>query len=292
MHKERVWDERMLEDLRLQGYSERTCMSYLRNVAKLENYFGFAPEELSDEQLRAFFVHVKQDLRYSRSTSTQLICAIKFFYEKTLKKPWPQEVLLVRPPREHKLPVVLSADEVRRILKGVEQPHHRVCLKLIYACGLRLGEALRLQIGDIDTGNAQLHVRLGKGGRDRYVPLAPRTIAMLRWFWKSHRNATWLFPAPGQGGQGMSSACEPMSRTTLQRAFRLALRDSGLKKAAHIHTLRHSWATHLLEAGVDLRHIQTWLGHASPKTTALYTHLTQLARRRAIERLQGIVEDL
>ena len=163
--------------------------------------------------------------------------------------------------------------EVRKILAQVKALDHRVALTTIYSCGLRLGEALKLEVGDIDSQRMFLHIRGGKGNRDRFVPLPQRTLELLRELWRSHRHPRLLFPAKGHSGLGAATATEPMCRTTLQRAFRLALRASGVKKDAHIHTLRHSFATHLLEGGADLRAVQEMLGHADISTTQIYTHV-------------------
>lgn len=228
----------------------------------------------------------------ARQTSTQAICAIKVFWEKTLQRVWPHELQLARANPQFKLPVVLSAVEVRRVLVAVPALDHRVCLSTIYSCGLRLGEGLRLQVPDIDSGRRLLHIRAGKGNQDRYVPLPQRTLLLLREQWKSHRHPVLLFPAKGHSGLGARTATEPTSRTTLQRAFRLALLASGIKKAAHIHTLRHSYATHLLEQGENLRQIQVNLGHKSPVVTAVYTHLTSLCQTQHQKRLDEFMGNL
>lgn len=228
----------------------------------------------------------------ARQTSTQAICAIKVFWEKTLQRVWPHELQLARANPQFKLPVVLSAVEVRRVLVAVPALDHRVCLSTIYSCGLRLGEGLRLQVADIDSERMLLHIRAGKGNQDRYVPLPQRTLLLLREQWKSHRHPVLLFPAKGHSGLGARTATEPTSRTTLQRAFRLALLASGIKKAAHIHTLRHSYATHLLEQGENLRQIQVNLGHKSPVVTAVYTHLTSLCQTQHQKRLDEFMGNL
>jgi integrase len=178
------------------------------------------------------------------------------------------------------------------VLTAVSALDHRVCLSTIYSCGLRLGEGLRLEVRDVDWQRMLLHIRAGKGNQDRYVPLPGRTLLLLREQWKSHRHPTLLFPAKGHGGRGARTATEPLCRTTLQRAFRLALRASGVRKAAHIHTLRHSYATHLLEQGENLRQIQVNLGHRSPVVTALYTHLTSLCKTQHQKRLDQFMADL
>ena len=230
--------------------------------------------------------------KVARPTSTQVICAFKLFWEKTLQRVWPHELELARANPQFKLPVVLSAAEVRRVLAAVAAPDHRVCLILIYSCGLRLGEGLRLQVRDIDAERRLLHIRAGKGNQDRYVPLPRRTLLLLREQWKTHRHPTLLFPAKGHSGQGARTATEPMCRSTLQRAFRLALQASGVKKAAHVHTLRHSYATHLLEQGENLRQIQVNLGHKSPTATVIYTHLTSLCQTQHQQRLDNFMGNL
>jgi integrase len=202
------------------------------------------------------------------------------------------EVQLARANPEFKLPVILSASEVRRILAAVPALDHRVCLITLYSCGLRLGEGLRLQVGDIDSERMLLHIRGGKGNQDRYVPLPLRTLQLLREQWKTHRHSTLIFPAKGHGHTGAPSATEPMCRTTLQRAFRLALTASGVTKKAHVHTLRHSYATHLLEQGENLRQIQVNLGHKSPLATVVYTHLTSLCKTQHQKRLDQFMGNL
>lgn len=162
---------------------------------------------------------------------------------------------------------------------------YRVCLSTIYTCGLRVHEGAQLQVAEIDSARMQLHIQASIGNKDRYVPLSPRTLTMLRAFWFTHRNPIWLFPAAGPGGAAPATASGSISDRSVQRAFRAALEESGITKAATVHTLRHSWATHLLEAGVSLRVIQVWLGHRSPTTTALYTHLTEKVEQLAAEAL-------
>ena len=258
----------------------------------MSEFYGLSPELISTEQIRQYFIHLKSHKKVARQTSTQAICAIKIFREKTLKRSWPHELQLARANDQSKLPVVLSASETRHILRAVPALDHRVCLTLIYSCGLRLGEGLRLQVPDIDGERMFLHIRAGKGNQDRYVPLPQRTLLLLREQWKSHRHLLLIFPAKGHSGQGAPTATEPMCRTTLQRAFRLALKASGVKKDAHIHTLRHSYATHLLETGENLRQIQVNLGHHSPLVTALYTHLTSLCKTQHQKRLDEFMGDL
>jgi site-specific recombinase XerD len=258
----------------------------------LGEHFNASPDQISPEQLRHYFLHLKTVKAVAPQTSTQALCAIKLFWEKTLRRPWPAEVQLVRANAQFKLPVILSAAETRRILAKVEALDHRVALSTIYSCGLRLGEGLKLEVRDIDAQRMLLHIRAGKGNKDRYVPLPQRTLQLLREQWKTHRHRALLFPAKGHSGEGAPTASHPMCRTTLQRAFRLALKASGVKKDAHIHTLRHSYATHLLEHGENLRQLQVNLGHASPIATVVYTHLTSLCQTQHQKRLDQFMRDL
>jgi integrase/recombinase XerD len=261
-------------------------------VRQLSEHLSRSPDQLSPEDLRQYFLYLKSERRFSRQSSTQAICAIKLFWEKTLQRPWPAEVQFVRAQPQFKLPVVLSAQEVRRVLAQVPALDHRVALITIYSCGLRLGEALRLEVQDVDAERMMLHIRAGKGNRDRYVPLPTRTLCHLRALWKTHHHPRLLFPAHGHNGQGAPTAAEAMDRSTLQRAFRLALQASGIQKAAHIHTLRHSYATHLLEQGENLRQLQVNLGHQSPVVTAKYAHLTSLCQTQHQKRLDAFMNDL
>ena len=280
------------DDLRLLPVSARTQSSYWNCVRQLAEHFGKAPEKVTPEELRQYFIHLKTTKKVARQTSTQAICAIKLFWEKSLRRPWPAEVELVRANPQFKLPVVLSAREVRLILTKVELPDHRAALATLYSCGRRLGEGLRLPVKDVDAGRMLLHIRAGKGNRDRYVPLPERTLHLLRAHWKTHRHPTLLFPAKGHSGRGAGTATEPMCRSTLQRGFRLALQASGIKKDAHVHTLRHSYATHLLEQGENLRQLQVNLGHSSPVITARYAHLTSLCKTQHPKRIDAFMADL
>ena len=266
--------------------------AYLACVRHLGQFYDRSPDQVSIEEIRQYFIHLKTHKKVARQTSTQALCAIKMFWEKTLRRTWPLEVQLVRANPQVKLPVVLAAAEVRRILAAVPALDHRVGLVTIYSCGLRLGEGLRLEVRDIDSQRMLLHLRAAKGNRDRYVPLPETTLRLLRELWKTHRHPTLLFPGKGHSGQGAKTATEPMSYSTLQRAFRLALKASGVRKDAHIHTLRHSYATHLLEQGENLRQIQVNLGHKSPLATVVYTHLTSLCKTQHQKRLDDFMSDL
>lgn len=249
--------QRMIEDFQLRGLSERTQEIYVRAVRQLAAHYHKSPARITEEELRDSFLSLKNVKHSSRSASTMALCGITFFYEHTLKREW-STLTLVRAPREKKLPGILSAEEVRTILAHLKLRRYRACLTTISACGLRLQEGTHLQGPAIDSARMLVHVRSGKGAKDRYVPLPQRTLEFLRQFWKTHRHPVWLFPAPGRGGIDMATAATPMPRNSVQGAFRAALTASGLNKRASVHTLRHSYATHLLEAGVNLRLIQDY----------------------------------
>jgi len=283
--------QRFVEDLQLQGMSARTQQAYTRVVRLLAEHYNKSPEQISEEELRRYFLYVKNIKHWSRATMTQSICGIKFFFEQTLHRDW-NTLHIVRPAKEKRLPVILTAEEVRRILSAIRLLRYRACLTTIYSCGLRLKEGTHLQVADIDSPRMFVHVRLGKGGKDRYVPLPQNTLELLRQYWKTHRNPVWLFPATGRGGIHEGDATEPTSHTNVQAAFRAALKDTGISKKASVHTLRHSYATHLLEAGVNLRQIQVYLGHNCVQTTSFYTHLTMISKTQACEAINLLMQDL
>ena len=281
--------QRMIQDLQLRGYSDRTVEAYVRAVVQLARFHHASPDRLTEEQIRQYLLHLVTVQKVARGTHTIALCGLKFFYKETLARPW--TVLdVARPKGEHKLPVVLSRDEVWRILDAVRIPVYRVCLTTIYACGLRLMEGARLQVPDVDGDRKLLHLH-GKGGRDRYVPLPDATLALLRAQWRTHRNPLWLFPTITRShvGDVRDPAVGPISRSSLQSAFLRGVKKSAVHKRAHVHTLRHSYATHLLEAGVSLRLIQDYLGHTSPQTTAIYTHLTREVRATALQPLNDLM---
>ncbi len=283
--------QRFIDDLQLQGMSARTQQAYVRAVRQFAEHYGKSPDVITEEELRQYFLYVKNIKKWSRATITLALCGIKFFYEQTLHREW-TTLEVIRPPQEQRLPVILTGEEVHRILHTVRLLRYRACLTTIYACGLRLKEGTHLQVGDIDSPRMLVHVRLGKGGKDRYVPLPQPTLDLLRQYWKTHHNPVWLFPATGRGGVGAATATDPLPTSSVQMAFRAALKETGIAKDAHVHTLRHSYATHLLEAGVNLRLIQEYLGHNSPQTTAAYTHLTTAVHTKAFETIADLMQNL
>ena len=281
--------ERMMNDMQLHGYAKRTHQAYIRTVRQLQQFYNLSPEAISEEQLRDYFIHRKNVSHWSASTMRIAYSGIKFFYTYTLKRDW-GILLLVRAETERKLPTVLTIDEVRLILHAVNTPHNKTYLTLVYSCGLRLQEALHLQVADVDGNRKLIHVRLGKGGKDRYVPLPDSTLKVLRKYWKTHRNETWIFPRIGRSGKEGPSATVPMSKATVQGALRRVLKElPTIAKPVGVHTFRHSYATHLLEAGVNIRLVQQYLGHASLASTMIYAHVTRVGQQDACERINRLM---
>jgi site-specific recombinase XerD len=283
--------QKMLEDLQLRGMSTETQKAYVGAVKLLAKYYNRSPDQITEAELRAYLLYLRNEKQVSNSTFTVYLCGIKFLYEHTLKRAWPT-LELARGGRERKLPVVLSKAEVKRILECVRRQRHRVCLSTIYACGLRLSEGISLRVRDIDSERMMLSVHQGKGRKDRSVPLPEHTLSMLREYWCTHKHPVWMFPIAYRRGPVLPTAKRCMAPRGISKAFKLALQESEVKKPATIHTLRHSYATHLLEAGVPLRVIQVYLGHASIETTAIYLHLTKKVADPAIEAINGMVAQL
>jgi len=270
---------RMLEDLQLAGYSPKTIKSYIYTVRDLAKHYHRSPDLLTDEEVRQFFLHLINERKLSKSSITIYLCGIKYFFETTLKKKL--NILdIIRPRSSKRLPVVLSQDEVRTILKQVKRPLYRMALTIIYACGLRISEGVRLTTSDIDGKRNLLRVRDGKGGKDRYVPLHKSAQELLRAHYRKF----------GEGSEFLYPHKESHIRIdTLQVAFRKALRASGVNKSATVHTLRHSYATYLLENGENLSTIKDILGHSSIVTTDIYTHVTEKTTTRLQISLDGML---
>jgi site-specific recombinase XerD len=285
----------MIEDLQLRGMSPITQQRYIFAVRQLAEHYGKSPDKITEQELRNYFLYLKNVKKWARGTSTIALCAIKFFYVHTLKRDWPT-LHFVRAEREKKLPVILSPDEVRRILSNVGKLHYRACLTTIYSCGLRLQEGVQLKVPDIDSSRGLIHVRGGKGNKDRYVPLPERTLHLMREQWKTHRSPTWVFPAlerkQKNGSLNMIQPLQSISRFGVWSVFKKASRKSNINKDACVHTLRHSYATHLLEAGINLRLIQEYLGHRTPSSTSIYTHLTAKTVEGAVRSINELMNDL
>lgn len=280
----------MIEEMQLQGYAESTIEGYVHAVAQLARHYRRSPDKLDEDEVRRYLLHLTLEKKIARGSFSVVLGGLRFFYHKALSRDW-KSLYVAKPRSEKRLPVVLSRGEVWRILDEVRIDVYRVCLTTIYACGLRLMEGACLQIPDVDSARGVLHVR-GKRRKEREVPLPNDSLQMLRDHWRTHRSPTWLFPAATRHGTQYSVAhdCGPITRDSLQSAFRHAVKRTGLNKRAHVHTLRHSYATHLLEDGVNLRLIQEYLGHSSPRTTAIYTHLTREIRDAARDPVNRLMQ--
>lgn len=284
--------KKMVEDLQLRGYAERTQNSYARSVRQLENYWHVPAEEISEQQVRDYFLYCRNDVGWSAATMRIAYSGIKFFYTKTLPQDW-ETLKLLKMKRLSTPPTVLSIDEVRSILDTARAPQIKAFLTTVYSCGLRLAEALALEVSDIDSERMVLRVRRGKGGKDRDVPLPDSTLEVLREYWKTHRNPRLLFPALGRGGRRGPAATCPMGQGSVQAAMQRVLKElPKIKKHATIHTLRHSYATHLIEAGVNIRLVQQYLGHASLVNTMIYLHVTDLGNDDASARINRLMGGL
>ena len=284
---------KMVEDMQLRGYAKRTQTTYARAVRQLENYWHLPAEEISEQQVRDYFLYCKNEAGWSGSTMRIAYSGIKFFYTATLPMEW-ETIRLLKIKRLSTPPTVLGIDEVRLILSSARKPQVKTFLATVYSCGLRLSEALNLEVGDIDKARMTVRVRDGKGAKERYVPLPKSTYLLLREYWTTHRNPVFLFPALGKRHDQGPTAQRPMAISSVQGALRRILAKlPQIKKHATIHTLRHSYATHLLEAGVNIRLVQQYLGHASLVNTMIYLHVTDLGNDDAtgrINRLMGGID--
>jgi len=286
------WHERMVKALQLNGKGERTQFMYARTVRMLTEFHHKSPDEITEEDLQNYFLYRKNISNWSAKTMQIAYCGIRFFYEQVLQREW-RILRLLKAQKEHRLPCVLSIEEVRRLLSHVRTPHNHAFLSAVYSCGLRLDEALNLNVSDIDSKRMMIHVHRGKGAKDRYVPLPQSTLKRLRAYWVTHRNPRLLFPAIGRDGRGARDADTPMAKSSVQGAFYKARMEAGIRKRhVAIHTLRHSYATHLLEAGVNLRVIQKNMGHTTLETTMIYLHLTRKGQEQAFRVINQVMEGL
>jgi integrase/recombinase XerD len=256
--------QRMIDDMRIRNLTENTQKHYVSAVAAFAKYFGKSPKLLGAKEVREYQIHLIKDKGFSSSHVNVIVCALKFLYRVTLNCDWDIDRIYFSK-REKKLPVVLSPDEVMQFLNSVRNPKYRVLLMTAFAAGLRVSEARNLKVSDIDSRRMTIRVGQGKGRKDRYVMLSPRLLELLREYWKEYQPSDWLFPGK-DGKRSVGSA-------TIRQVCHEANLVCGLKKKVTPHTLRHSFATQLLEAGTNLRVIQMLLGHKSPVTTSVYTHV-------------------
>jgi len=290
----------MTENMQLRGLAPKTQKAYLGAVKKLATFYQKSPDLLSSEEVRAYLLYLVREVKIPANSFRPCLAGIRFLFEKTLEKKW--DILeLARPRPQKKLPTVLTIEEVHGILSQVKSPAHRMCLRLIYSCGLRVSEGANMKVADIDGKQKCVLVRGGKGGKERRIPVPETALEELRDHYRavhlqrSHEfdyqtqmaeskrvpPSEWLFPGKAYR--------RPIDVTSIQTAFRKAWKSSGISKPATVHTLRHSYATHLLEAGVDLRVIQELLGHSDVRTTTIYTHLTDVITAQARDVIQRLL---
>lgn len=261
--------------LKRQGLSDSTIDVYSRALRRISEYLDCSPENLTVEQLKGYFDSLLQTHSWSTVRSDR--CGLQFFYRHVLERQW-DWVKIVKPPVQKKLPDILSYVEISNMINHTREARFQCYILTVYSMGLRLSEALNLNISDIDADHMRLHVRLGKGRKDRFVILPQSTLDALRWYWSTHRNPKWIFPA-GANPILRRRANQPMGGQSIQRAIKAIAIDCNIHKNITTHSLRHCYATHLLCEGLNLHAIQRLLGHESPLTTAIYTQLTEPAQQ-------------
>lgn len=281
--------QKMSDDLQLTGKGKRTHDGYLREVRKLADFYKTSPDQISEQQVRRYFLHLKNECSFAAGSLTVTLSAFKFFFRTTCPRDWVTlEQLKVKGPKT--LPEVITRTQVRMILDACTTLRMDTFFRTLYSLGLRLDEGRCLRVGDIDAARGMVHIHRGKGAKDRYIPIASATVTVLRTFWKTHRHPILLFPAEGRNHHIDANSKEPMAPTTPQDAIKKITTQLNFGKKVSCHTLRHSYATHLFEAGVSLRNIQKWMGHSNLQTTLQYLHITETAEadaRQTVERLFG-----
>jgi integrase/recombinase XerD len=292
---------RLKQMLSLRNLAERSQEAYLVYLQKLAGHFGCDPLKLGEAQVREYLIHLKEKRHYSPSSMRTVCAAFRFYYKFVCERDW-KLFDLVRSPSAQTLPAVLTREEVQRLIGCVREERFRVILTLIYGCGLRIGEAVGLEIRDMQPKQNRIHVRAGKGAKDRFVPATDEIFALLRQWWRRHRHPRLLFPGVGRGWrehrvrpsgpENAGQAEQPMSIGSIQQCVRIARAAAGLKPEVHVHTLRHSYATHLLEAGVNLRQLADYLGHESLDTTVIYAHLTTISEEKTLAAVAGLIKPI
>ena len=256
--------QRMVGDMQLRNLADATIDAYTYHVDKFCQFFGRSADELGPEEIRQYQLYLVNEKKASWSSFNQAVCGLRFLYEVTLGRNWAvRHIPFGKRPK--KLPVVLSNEEASKLLQCIDNPKHRAVILTSYAAGLRLRETTHLRVADIDGTRAQIRICCGKGSKERILPASPRLLEELREYWKLNRPRNYLFPG--------RTPDVPLSSATIQKAYKLALAKAGIQKPATPHTMRHSWATGMLEAGVDLLTISKLLGHSSFVTTMIYLHV-------------------
>jgi|SRR5271169_488760 len=259
--------EQMIQDLQLKGATQQTQNIYLREVGNFARYFSKSPAEITEDEIKEYLLHLKKDRNLADGTFRFYAAGIKFLYRTTLKREWLVDKIKFGR-RKMKLPVVLDLAEVQALFSVTENIKHKAILIIMYSSGLRISEVIHLKITDIDSKRMMVHIRQGKGGKDRYSILSQIALECLRKYWRKYHPKEWLFE-----GQQKSTH---IKYTAVRNILCAAIKRAGIRKPASLHTLRHSFATHLIEAGVSLHHVQLLLGHTSPNTTTVYLHVSKV----------------
>jgi integrase/recombinase XerD len=271
--------DQMLVDLQLCGAKPRTQKTYLREAENLAKYFNRSPAELGEGELKEYLLYLMKERHLSEGTFRFYVAGLKFLYRTTLKRGWVVEKIKC-PRREKKLPVVLDLSEVASIFSVTKNLKHKAMLMITYSSGLRVSETARLKMTDIDSKRMTVRISQGKGGKDRYSILSQKTLEHLRQYWRKYRPTEWLFEGQKKG--------DPITSHSIQLMFYAAKKRAGITKPVSVHTLRHSFATHLIEAGTSLHHVQLLLGHRSPTTTTVYLHVSRLNLSQVISPLDRV----
>jgi integrase/recombinase XerD len=283
------FEEELRAEAQLRSHSQVTINTYISRVKGLYNYYQREPSELSIADIRKYFLYLINVKKIGIEALRNSYYGVRFYYVHCLGVS-KEDFKFMKVKRASRLPVILTKAEVRRLLSLIKVNDYRICLELIYACGLRIGEAVKISPADIDGERLILHVKNGKGRKDRAIPLPLNIYNKLKLYWKTHRNSKIMFP--GLRESSRSTTERSFTRSVLQIAFKKALQESGIVREATPHTLRHSYATHLLEAGVNIRVIQKFLGHRSLRATIVYIHLTSTTEKRSVELLNDLMSDL
>ena len=282
--------KRFKEDLQLAGYADRSIQSYTSAVLKLQRFYNLPLEDISEEQLRQYWLSCQNELGWSAATLRISYSGIQHFFSRTLVRSW-NLFNEIQWKREETLPTILSLEEVRKIIYALPTVQSYTFYLTLYSMGLRLREATTLQVKDILSDRGLVHIHGGKGSRDRTVPLPQITLSALRGYYKTHRNPKWIFPALGRnGGKDAQYAANHVSQSGVQGVLRSTLKRMKFKKHVHPHVFRHAYATHLLEANIPIRHVQKILGHKTLKSTMIYLHVTTQARVDSNDRVSKVMQ--
>jgi len=275
-----------VQAMQLHGLRSKTIDSYCRTLRRVAGHFGRCPDDLTPAELKEYFSALLE--QYSWSTIKVDLSSLQFFHRYVLDREM-EWIKIIRPPRVRSLPDIPTREEVHRLINTVRKLRYRIFLLVVYSLGLRISEGLALEVADIDGNQRRVHIRDGKGGKDRYVPMPVLTLQALRRFWTSHRHPRLLFPSPAGSRFIVRIASAPMDASGVQAALKAARLECGIEKRLTVHSLRHAYATHLLEQGMDLRLIQSLLGHSHSNTTARYAHITKVVRDHTADRIETLL---